>query len=356
MILSLIAVLALVSGAENVQKDDRALFEAWWVDSLKQVLVTDRFPDSVLPGRIDAARGEVEAIQIAVRSRTPCRVTLEAGDFSREMPVRIRTVGRVPIVRGTHRTPKEERVALPPVELPDPLFPRREWELEAGRTECFWLDVAVPAAAKPGEYRTRIVLTAKGTSVELPLLLKVHPVAVPFACKLLLTNWFSARPKELGFGDVPAGSDAWFASVNLLFDSMWAHRQNMFWTPLRPPWIQPVVTEEGELDFDFTLFDAWVEAFSRPRGGSRKTYIEGQPIAWRKGYDGRVKARIWRIVEGKPEEAILDAGDPKAREGYRRFLTALGEHLKEKGWRRLGPPARPVQRIAGPDAQAPVGR
>jgi hypothetical protein len=259
-------------------------------------------------------------------------VTLKAGDFSPEMPIRIRTVGRVPIRRGTHHTPPEERVALPPVELPDPLRPGHELVLKSGTTQTFWLDVRVAANVKPGEYRSRVVVSTDDTLVELPLLLKVHPATVPFECSLLLTNWFSPRPKELGFGDAPAGSDAWFASVNLLFDSMWDHRQNMFWTPLRPPWIKPIVTSSGDLGFDFTLFDAWVEAFSRPRGGVRKTYIEGQPIAWRQGYDGHVKARVWRVVDGQPKEKLLEADDPEARDGYRDFLVALKGHLKEKGW------------------------
>ena len=332
MVPKMVIVLALVSGTEAEPKEEQPVFQAWYVDSLTQVLVTDLAPVSVLPGRIDAARGEVEAIQVAVRSRAACRLTLEAGSFSPGMPLRIRTVGRVPIRHGTHRTPPEERVALPPVELPDPLFPGRELRLKPGRTECFWLDVKVPAAADPGEYRTRISISEDGTSVEMPLLLKVHPVTVPFECSLLLTNWFSARPKELGFGDAAVGSDAWFASVNLLFDSMWDHRQNMFWTPLRPPWIKPVATESGELGFDFTLFDVWVEAFSQPRGGLRRTYIEGQPIAWRRGYDGHVKARVWRLAKGLPEEALLEADDPAAREGYRVFLWALKEHLENRRW------------------------
>ena len=223
-------------------------------------------------------------------------------------------------------------MAEPPVDLPDPLFPANELELQANRTDCFWLDVKVSAATAPGEYRTRIEVSSDGTSVELPLVLKVHRATVPVEGKLLLTNWFSMRPKELGFGDAPAGSDAWFACADVLFDSMWAHRQNMFWTPLGPPYIQPLVTDNGELDFDFTLFDAWVEAFSRPRGGARKTYIEGQPIAWREGYDGHVKARIWQIADGKPRQSIIEVTDPAAREGYRVFLGALREHLKEKGW------------------------
>ena len=334
MIANLILIVAIAAGAEDLSNGRPPVFQAWYVDSLKQVLVTDVAPASVLAGRIDAGRGEVEAIQVAVRSRTPCRVTLDVGRLSPEIPVRVRTVGRVPIRQGTHHTPPEERVALPPVELPDPLFPGDVLELEAGKTECFWLDVAVPATAQPGEFRTHISITADDPAVKetLSLLLKVHSVKVPFECSLPLTNWFSPRPKELGFGDASAGSEAWFASVNLLFDSMWAHRQNMFWTPLGPPWIKPQATESGELGFDFALFDAWVEAFSRPRGGERKTYIEGQPIAWRQGYDGHVKARIWQMVNGQPEETILEANDPVAREGYRIFLAALKTHLQDKGW------------------------
>ena len=332
MISNMIVVLAFVSAVQSEPNEDQPIFQAWCVNSLRQVLVEAPAPASAWPGRIDAARGEVEAIQVAVRSRTNCRVTLEAEGFGPQMPVRVRTVGRVPIRQGTHHTPPDERVALPPVELPDPLFPGRELQLEAGRTECFWLDMRVPVTAEPGEYRTRIVVSADGTSVELPLVLKVHPVTVPFEGSLLLTNWFSARPKELGFGDAAAGSDAWWDSVNLLFDSMWDHRQNMFWTPLGPPWIKPLATQSGELRFDFTLFDAWVEAFSRPRGGARKTYIEGQPIAWRQGYDGHVKARVWRDINGSPEEVRLEADDPAVREGYRAFLSALNEHLQDKGW------------------------
>jgi hypothetical protein len=327
-----IAILLLLSGTESEAGEAQTPFQAWWVDSLQQVLVEDVVPESPLPGQLHAARGEFEAIQVAVRSRTARRVRLMAQPFCPDLPIRVRTVHRVPIERGTHHTPQAERVAGPPVELPDPLFPDNELELQANRTDCFWLDVELPATIAPGEYRTRIEVSSDGTSVELPLVLKVHRATVPVEGKLLLTNWFSMRPKELGFGDAPPGSDAWFACANLLFDSMWAHRQNMFWTPLGPPYVEPLVTENGELDFDFTLFDAWVEAFSRPRGGSRKTYIEGQPIAWRKGYDGDVKARIWQVADGKPQQSIIEVTDSAAREGYRVFLGALRAHLKEKRW------------------------
>lgn len=306
--------------------------QAWWADSLQKVLVGDVPPASPVTGALHAARGEYEAIQVAVRSSTACRVTLKAPPLGPGLEVRVRTVGRVPITRGTHLTPREERVAEPPAELPDPLFPGAVWELAADRTECFWLDVEVPAAAVPGNYRTQVEVMAGDSVVELPLELTVHSATVPFQGELLLTNWFSVRPEEMKYGRVPAGSADWWTCANQLFDSMWAHRQNMFWTPLDPPFIKPIATDDGQLSFDFTLFDAWVEAFSRARGGERKTYIEGQPIAWREGYDGHVKARIWRIEQGKPQEAIIEVSDPAAREGYRIYLTALRDHLRSRNW------------------------
>lgn len=332
MIFNTLAFLAVALGPAVVPVEEPAQFQAWWVDSLDKLLVSDRSDQAPAEGRIDAARGEVEAIQVAVRSDAECQVTVDVKPFDPTMAVRVRRVGRVPIIHGTHHTPASERVALPPVDLPDPLFSERVMKLPANQTESFWLDVAVPARAKPGEYRTTVAITAGGESASLPLVLKVHSATVPFEGKLLLTNWFGVRPKEMKFGDVAVGSTDWFACANLLFDSMWAHRQNMFWTPLSSPWIKPVAKSDGKLGFDFILFDAWVEAFSRGRGGQRRTYIEGQPIAWRQGYDGHVKARVWRIVDGSPKQETVEADDPVARDGYRVFLTSLRDHLRTKGW------------------------
>jgi hypothetical protein len=328
----LVTLFAVLSAVESTGGDTPSPFQAWWADSLQQVLASDSAPREPVAGQLHAARGEVEAIQIAVRGPRARGVALTVEPFAPELPVRVRTVGRVPITRGTHHTPPEERVALPPANLPDPLLSGAALELTPHETECFWLDVRIPETIKPGDYETQVELRSGDVVVRLPLKLKVYSATVPFDGQLLLTNWFSPSAKELGFGDARPGSDDWFAAANLIFDNMWAHRQNMFWTPLAPPHIQPVVTDAGELGFDFELFDRWVEAFSRARGGERRTHIEGQPIAWRRGYDGEVKARVWQIVDGQPRETIIDVDDPAARAGYQVFLTSLRDHLREKGW------------------------
>lgn len=311
---------------------EEPVVQAWWVDALHPLLRNDPAGTGRVEGRIHAARGEVEAIQLALRSDSAVRVTIRARGFTEKMPLQVRRVGRVPVRRGTRRTPPEEKIALPPADLPDPLFPESVLRLAPGCSEGFWLDVAVPGDTAAGTYEAEVTIQAGGKDRVRPLVLRVYDAEVPFECSLGLTNWFVVKPEAMGFGKAAPGSEAWWRCADLLFDDMWAHRQNMFWTPLREPWIRPRVEEGNRLYFDFSFFDRWVEAFAKPRGGERRTYIEGQPIAARKGYDGAVHARVWRIVKGTPESVLLDPDAPEAREGYRVFLTALRDHLQKKGW------------------------
>ena len=307
--------------------------EIWWADPLTQLLKDHQKEGTQIPGIIHAARGDVEGIQLAIRSKTPVHVKVRAKPFSDQIPVGIRVVGRVPITRGTHYTPPEERVALPPVDLPDPLYETSEMVIGAEETQSFWIDVFVPEETEPKEYKTWITVEAGEKKLKLQLRLQIYPVTIPFEGELLLTNWFAVKTEDMGFKDARIGDKDWWSCADLLFDSMWAHRQNMFWTPLREPWIQPKIGEEGQLLFDFTFFDRWVEAFSRPRGGKRKTYIEGQPITVRQGgYSGKIKASVWRIKDQNLKKRVIEADDPEAEQGYADFLIALQQHLRDKGW------------------------
>ncbi len=310
------------------------VLRAWWVDSLRNLLVTDIPEATERPGIILCARGETEAIQLAVRSNFKGEVSLEMDPFPNGLKPRVRRVGRVPVRKGTPATPREERVCDVPAELPDPLLNQTKLKLIPGRTESFWIDVQVPGNARPGLYKTRAYLRITGMRrrTALELTLRIFPATVPFEGRFKVTNWFRVMPEYLGLGKAKIGSKKWWEAARLLFDSMWAHRQNFFWTPLREPWIKPYVDEKGKLGFDFSFFDKWVEEVSRPRGGKRKTYIEGRPIAVRKrGIGARILARVWIIKDGKPKAVLLDPKDPKARDGYRVFLTSLKKHLEKKG-------------------------
>ena len=320
--------------SQEKQTPGEKSLRAWWVSPVRQVLTSTLPEGTRVEGVIEAARGEVEAIQLAVRSEVPLRVTLRARPFEKGLVPGIRAVGLVPVRKGTRWTPREEKVALPPADLPDPLFPVNTLDLKPGRTRSFWVDVRVPEKAEPGTRETLLTLRAEpgGEFFSLSLALRVFPVTVPRDGKFRLTNWFSVRPSYLGLGKARPGSPGWWKAVRLLADSMWAHRQNYFWTPLKEPLIRPYVKKDGKLGFDFTLFDAWVKEFSRPRGGPRRIWIEGQPIARRiRGKGAGILARIWKVEKGKVRAVSLDPADPAAREGYRLFLGALRDHLARKG-------------------------
>ncbi len=206
----LLAVFLLPAGfvpGQGKSSSPKAGLQAWWVSPVRQVLTSSLPGGSQGEGRIEAARGEVEAIQLALRSEVPLRVTLRARPFEKGLVPGIRAVGLVPVRKGTRWTPKEEKVALPPADLPDPLFPVNTIDLKPGRTRSFWVDVRVPEGTKPGTRETLLTLRAEqGREIfSLSLALRVFPVTVPQDGKFRLTNWFSVRPSYLGFGKARPG-------------------------------------------------------------------------------------------------------------------------------------------------------
>ncbi len=304
-----------------------------FVDPLVKPMPHGELPEG--EGRLDAARGEYEAIQLAIRSAgEPLPVGVSCTPFVGEngqiIPgVRVRLVGRVPVKRGTHRTPPDEAVAPAPGEFPDPLLETAATVIPPNRTESFWVDVWVPLDAQPGDYRATATLRVGQAAGQRSLLLRVHPASVPVERNLRLTNWFGVNPKWLGYENAPAFSVNWWRTFDAIVHSMWDHRQNYFWTSLDAWMIPRVVGPDGQLAFDFANFDRWVEAFSHP---DFVTYIEGQPITTRQGYDGHIQAPVWRVEDGKVVREVVEADSPEAREWYWAFLTALRDHLKAKGW------------------------
>ena len=127
-------LLSSILGGLSSRGDELGL-QVWWVDSLTNLLIGDEPAKTQVEGRLDAAQGEMEAIQLAIRGATTGRVKVAAGPVGPGLDLRIRAVGRVPIVRGTHYTPANERVAESPVDLPDPLLPRQEIVLKLSNGE-----------------------------------------------------------------------------------------------------------------------------------------------------------------------------------------------------------------------------
>lgn len=149
--------------------------------------------------KLAAARNEWESFQILLRSDAPVRgINVEAADLTGPdaavLPAadaRLFRQQQLYLAEGTYRNED-----FKPGWYPDPLIPFTDpvtrkplqaarlravpFDLPAGQTHGFWVDLYVPPDAKSGEYRgTYRVTGASGKAVEIPVTLIVWDFELP---------------------------------------------------------------------------------------------------------------------------------------------------------------------------------
>ncbi len=182
-------------------------FPSWPVKADWQVwttVETRRVLRSESPGRgtsvqLAAARNEWESFQILMRSDAPVPgIDIEPGDLKesggailRAAHARLYREHALHLTIGTYRNDKFE-----PDWYPDPLIPFQHpltgkplkgarlgavpFDLPAGETHGFWVDIHIPPGARPGEYSGSYRVTASGRQpVEIPVALTVWDFALP---------------------------------------------------------------------------------------------------------------------------------------------------------------------------------
>src|SRR5574340_137921 len=176
----------------------RADWRVWTLTETRRVLRDE--PAGNGPSvRLAAARNEWESFQILMRSDRPVAgVRVEARDLAgpegsvlRARDARLFRQHQLELTLGTHR-----HDGFKPGWYPDPLIPfchpmTRQplqgarlsavpFDLPADETHGFWIDVNVPAGAKPGQYRGTYRVTADGQqAVEIPVTLTVWDFDLP---------------------------------------------------------------------------------------------------------------------------------------------------------------------------------
>ena len=173
-------------------------WQAWTVTEPRRVLRED--PAEAAPAaRLAAARNEWESFQVLVRSDVPIRgVRLEPGDLrgpeGAVVPAAKAVLYRQHQFQLTLPTYRNDR--FKPGWYPDALVPFAHpltgkplgggklsavpFDLPAGETHGFWVDLYVPADAKAGQYQATYRLTAQGgKSLEIPVTLAVWDFALP---------------------------------------------------------------------------------------------------------------------------------------------------------------------------------
>lgn len=329
---AMIAVLAI--GSSATMQD--VPFEVWPEDALIKVLPTTKPPTS--PGKfvhIDAVRNEYESGQIVVTAskkieKLIVRVGEVTGPDGAKPHISANFVGFVSIKHGTKDTPDEHLVAKAPAEVPDPLLDVRSVSVEAGRNQPIWLTVYVPETTKPGEYTTEVEIIADGIPQIVPVKISVHPVTLPDDRTLFLTNWFN--PGNIASAHrLQIWSEAYWKMLEAYARIMADHRQNVVITPIMEL-IKGRDDGKGNLSFDFSRFDRWVDLFKK---AGVIGYIEGGHLGGRSEWEAPDFNASWPTIFMPDGSVRTNPSVKVTSEEYKQFLSvflpALQQHLEERG-------------------------
>ncbi len=196
-----------------------------WVahDPLGRPRAVDGAPELLgSPVRLAAARGGYASFRLLVRGRGRYRLSAEASgglavDLYRAWYHRIKPRGRPAEYWPDALVPLAPGAGL---ELPD-----RDNRIPGQKVQEFWVDVFVPAGARPGEVPGKITLRsgAGAGPVELPLAVTVLPARLPAEpCVAMDNNSYGCRwlpgmyPGLFGPGRPKESAGFWRTSIGLL--------------------------------------------------------------------------------------------------------------------------------------------
>jgi len=273
---------------------------------------------------IEAARNEVEGIQLIVAAgKADLRsVAVELSDLKSESgevvpksAITWNVVGYVKTEKPNYPTP---RVGW----WPDPLLPPKPFDVKASEVQPIWLNIRVPADAKPGLYRgTATVRPAGLPERAIPLEVRVWNFAVPK--EQHLETCFLLRPDEFRqFYKLPAVPIEMFeAWMDLCLD----HRISLTlndWPQWDKDMERLVERQLGRGGSAFCLAYAW---FQQGKPEDRAKHNENQVAQIRRLYD-RAKARGWI------PKAYIYCHDEIAKEQYpfaRELYSALEKAMPD---------------------------
>ena len=280
------------------------------------------FPDGPYDGpvgntwEIDAARNEYESCQLVI---VPVSVDMEMaevriGDFrSAEgavIPSSAATVRVVRTARVNHR------------EWPDPLPEAFPVEIPRGRVQPFWITVHVPSDSPAGLYRAELTIHSMSTAgkggqaVTVPLTLRVRDFAIPkLSCYQMVAP---SDPQMQPYHIVNISAHGTYPAPKMYLD------------------------KEENLRLEFDEFDGemarllaeGVTQFSIGLSYTGANNFAPWTFDWRVPAEGGGERRIWVNPVDKDDPDADTPENRQARKWFRQYLSAVYNHLEEKGWTR----------------------
>ena len=331
------AVISMIftSYAERIQ--------IYVVNPLEKVF-KDTIPEDDRPMvlKLECAANEYESAQFVIRSDAELKdVTVKISALTnKESGVEIAPdniqwhfLGYVPVERNTSEAecgeheyiPEGEFIRLAPFDCPDPLLEERRLTIEANQSQPVWITVYVSSGIPPAIYSGEVTITTSDGKEILPIELTVYPFELPDEKHLHITNWFETVHIAQAH-EVEEFGEAFWKILERFAKNLAQHRQNVVFTPWHI--IQAYREANGELSFDYTDFDRFVETFFKAGVNDR---IELWHVA-RHGKGGRVGTEIIlkkvEPIDRKTGEKITLPGN----QGLAALLEDLRHHLEVKGW------------------------
>ena len=328
--------MTLSAGVTAYAPAEEGNLDVWSVDPLVKVFRDAAFVDGT-SAEDDAARGETATFQLVLKSRGRVEgldigvssFTTSEGTFLMA-PAKLRFVGYVNVDRPTQK-PSSDQLRQPPADYPDVLLERDIISMGAGSAQSAWVTVNVPCNAVAGTYTAQVLIKARLKEGEItrnvPLTLRVYPVTLDKS-RLWVTNWFAMQWPHMAISPEPE-SEEYYALLRRYARNMAEHRQNV--ALISPLGLARFGVEDGgELTFDFSRFDRWVNIFKEEGaiGLIEGGHIGGRTGGWLSPFGASVRV----VQDGQVVSEQVAPDSEAAKAFYSRFFPALVEHLRQQGW------------------------
>ncbi|MBQ6226695.1 MAG: DUF4091 domain-containing protein [Bacteroidaceae bacterium] len=221
--------------------------------------------------------------------------------------------------------------------MADRLDPVETMQVEAKTARPLWLDIKVPADAKPGTYQGTVTVNCDGKKLSLPLQLQVADRVLPepsewsFHLDLWQNPYAVAR-----YYDVPLWSQQHFDLMQPTMELLAAAGQKVITcSVISRPWngqtfdpFESMIAKMKQLDgtwkYDYTVFDKWVE-FMMSCGITEQIDCYTL-VPWHYRFD------YYDCATNSVKQLACKPGEQKYHDFIVPFLKDFSRHLRQKGW------------------------